>query len=120
MEHSRRTFLNLGAAAIAAPVSLNSSEPKLPWYRRTLRWGQTNLNELDPSRYDAGWWRQHWKRTGTQGVVINAGGIVAFPGPRGHRRFGERLVACRYRLRSGQHGRQPPRRERGPCRQVGS
>ena len=33
---------------------------------------------MDPARYDIEWWRQHWKRTGTQGLVINAGGIVAY------------------------------------------
>ena len=50
----------------------------LPWFRRTYRWGQTNLTELDPSRYDSQWWREHWRRTRVQGVIINAGGIVAF------------------------------------------
>ncbi len=57
-----------------------SSSPSgsLPWYRRTLRWGQTNITEIDPPRYDLAWWRQHWKRTGTQGVIINAGGIFAY------------------------------------------
>jgi hypothetical protein len=49
-----------------------------PWYRRTLRWGQTNLTEIDPSRYDADWWREYWKRTKVQGVIVNAGGIVAY------------------------------------------
>jgi hypothetical protein len=50
----------------------------VPWYRRTVRWGQTNLNELDPTRYDGEWWRQHWRRTRVQGLVVNAGGIVAY------------------------------------------
>ena len=50
----------------------------LPWYRRALRWGQTNITEIDPQRYDIAWWRQHWKRTQIQGVIINAGGIVAY------------------------------------------
>lgn len=49
-----------------------------PWYRRTLRWGQTNLTEIDPARYDAGWWREYWRRTRVQGVIVNAGGIVAY------------------------------------------
>jgi len=53
-------------------------ERTAPWYRRTYRWGQTNLNELDPTRYDAEWWREHWRRTRTQGIVVNAGGIVAY------------------------------------------
>jgi hypothetical protein len=48
------------------------------WYRDVVRWGQTNLTEIDPIRYDAAWWREHWKRTRIQGVIINAGGIVAY------------------------------------------
>jgi hypothetical protein len=50
----------------------------LPWYRRALRWGQTNITEMDPQRYDIAWWRQYWKRTRIQGVIVNAGGIVAY------------------------------------------
>ena len=49
-----------------------------PWYRRTLRWGQTNITEIDPTRYDIAWWREYWRRTHVQGVIINAGGIVAY------------------------------------------
>ena len=49
-----------------------------PWYQRTLRWAQTNLTEKDPARYDADWWRDHWRRTKVQGVIVNAGGIVAY------------------------------------------
>ena len=49
-----------------------------PWFRRTLRWGQTNITEIDPERYDIAWWRRYWKRTAIQGVIINAGGIVAY------------------------------------------
>ena len=48
------------------------------WHRRTLRWGQTNITELDSQTYDIEWWRQHWRRTKVQGVVVNAGGIVAY------------------------------------------
>ena len=57
---------------------MTDGTPPLPWYRRTLRWGQTNLNELDPTRYDAEWWREYWRRTRVQGLVVNAGGIVAY------------------------------------------
>lgn len=86
---TRRDFLKqtaLAATALAAatPTLLAAKDmpaPKgstLPWYRRTLRWGQTNITEIDPTRYDIAWWRQHWKRTQTQGIVVNAGGIVAY------------------------------------------
>lgn len=53
-------------------------ENTVPWYRRTQRWGQTNLTENDPARFDLAWWRAHWKRTRVQGVIVNAGGIVAY------------------------------------------
>lgn len=49
-----------------------------PWYERVTRWGQTNLTETDPIRYDAGWWRDYWRRTRIGGVIVNAGGIVAY------------------------------------------
>ena len=49
-----------------------------PWYKTTLRWGQTNLVECDPERYDAQWWREHWAGTRVQGIIVNAGGIVAY------------------------------------------
>lgn len=53
-------------------------EIKQPWYSRSLRWGQTNLTEIDPLEYDSAFWRQYWRRTHTQGVIVNAGGIVAY------------------------------------------
>ncbi len=49
-----------------------------PWYRRAYRWGQTNITENDPPTYDIPFWRAYWKRTATQAVIINAGGIVAY------------------------------------------
>ena len=55
-----------------------SEGSRVPWYRRVYRWGQTNITELDPIRYDIAWWRAHWRRTRIQGVIVNAGGIVAY------------------------------------------
>lgn len=81
---TRREFLLASAAMTAASgawsVNAATSTPKsaMPWHRRTLRWGQTNLTEIDPGRIDVDFWRAHWKRTRIQGVVINAGGIAAF------------------------------------------
>ncbi|MFE5836410.1 hypothetical protein [Arthrobacter sp. NPDC056493] len=49
-----------------------------PWYRTSRRWGQTNLVEIDPRRYDDAWWRDYWRRTRIDGVIVNAGGIVAY------------------------------------------
>src|ERR1017187_8330363 len=73
---TRRGFLQTtfaGAAASAAQTGAG-----VPWYRRACRWGQTNITERDPVRYDISWWREYWKRTQVLGVIINAGGIVAY------------------------------------------
>jgi hypothetical protein len=86
---SRREFITKSAAAaavlagggllnLAARAAPDPEPAAAPWYRRTLRWGQTNINELDPTRYDVAWWREQWRRTRTQGIVVNAGGIVAY------------------------------------------
>ena len=50
----------------------------LPWYRRVKRWGQTNLTEDDPERNNIDFWREQWKRTRIEGVIVNCGGIVAY------------------------------------------
>ena len=88
---SRRSFLKkAGAAAITIAGSdfliaeSDESENRqknneiLPWYRRITRWGQTNITETDPATYDIKWWRSYWKRTHIGGIIVNAGGIVAY------------------------------------------
>jgi len=92
-ENSRRSFLKKAALATFTVASADTiafaqnnpaakssltGEIQIPWYRRVTRWGQTNITEKDPAHYDIGWWREHWKDTQTQGVIINAGGIVAY------------------------------------------
>ena len=74
---TRREFAAGAGAALASLQSLNAAGQQ-PWHRRTYRWGQTNITEADPPRYDIGWWREFWKRTRVQGVILNAGGIVAY------------------------------------------
>ncbi len=68
----------LGAAGGPDVAAAEPAAGTLPWFRRARRWGQTNLNEVDPVRCDPAWWRDYWRRTCVQGVVINAGGIVAY------------------------------------------
>ncbi|NMC38225.1 MAG: Tat pathway signal protein [Bacteroidales bacterium] len=89
-KESRRTFLKKACAVTAgiagadvinrdfSPLSVQDPAEKLPWYRRITRWGQTNITETDPPEYDITWWRTYWKRTHVQGVIVNAGGIVAY------------------------------------------
>jgi len=70
---TRREFLGTGLGLALAPRMA-----AIPWYRRAYRWGQTNITEKDPVRYDIDWWRAYWKRTEVQAVIVNAGGIVAY------------------------------------------
>jgi len=79
------TTLSFAGASLISPLSesvaaatIPSQSNAVPWYRRITRWGQTNITEMDPLIYDIEWWRGHWKRTQIQGVIINAGGIVAY------------------------------------------
>lgn len=73
MDLTRRGFVTAAVSALAQSTSIAD-----PWYRRTYRWGQTNITEKDPEQYDIPWWREQWRRTSVQGVIINAGGIVAY------------------------------------------
>jgi len=87
---SRRSFIKNTAVASFAIASsdfmnlaeIGNSDTAKPeenaWYKRITRWGQTNITEKDPPEYDIAWWRKHWKNTGVDGVIINAGGIVAY------------------------------------------
>ena len=88
MRVSRRRFIQgtvAGATLIGGPRDLfpasqshETASATTPWYRRAYLWGQTNITEKDPVRYDIDWWRGYWKRTQVQAVIINAGGIVAY------------------------------------------
>ncbi|MFB3903900.1 MAG: alpha-amylase family protein [Acidobacteriota bacterium] len=78
-QFSRRTFLVGGT--LVPVVSVFNSAPAdsgAPWYQKTFLWGQTNINEADPPHYDLNFWRGYWKKTGVQGIIVNAGGIVAY------------------------------------------
>src|SRR4051812_41119495 len=82
---TRRSFLR-GSLATAVVVGAGArtqgqsaaAVQRVPWYRRAYLWGQTNITEKDPVRYDIAWWRTQWQRTRVQAVIVNAGGIVAY------------------------------------------
>jgi len=54
------------------------TETSTKWYERCRRWGQTNLTEIDAQHYDADLWRSVWRSKKTQGIIVNAGGLVAY------------------------------------------
>lgn len=68
----------ISAASATTLTQLKSQAAPAPWYKTVTRWGQVNITEKDPATYDIEWWRKFWKQTDTRGVIINAGGIVAY------------------------------------------
>ncbi|HMF72720.1 MAG TPA: twin-arginine translocation signal domain-containing protein, partial [Flavitalea sp.] len=52
--------------------------PEEPWFGRSLRWAQLAFVENDPGRYDPDFWLSYFKRIHADGVLLSAGGIVAF------------------------------------------
>ena len=111
MKTTRRETI-IGAATIAALAGAHGASAQTagaagrqPWYRTAKRWGQVNITE-DDGNMDIGFWRRYWKDTGTQAMILNAGGVVAYYPTRipYHRKaltlgnrdlFGELVKACR-------------------------
>lgn len=52
--------------------------PNQKWYQTTYRWCQTNLTEIDVAVCDIEFWKQYWEENNIQGIIVNAGGIVAY------------------------------------------
>ena len=59
-------------------MKVDGQSRKAPWYRWCRRWFQTNLTEADVQDYDVDAWRRIWREHAVQGVIVNAGGIVAY------------------------------------------
>jgi hypothetical protein len=68
----------IAACAHTQPAAIQSTPADVPWYERTYRFAQTNFTEDDPVKADIEFWRSQWRRTHTQGVIINAGGIIRY------------------------------------------
>jgi hypothetical protein len=49
-----------------------------PWFNRSMRWAQLAFVENDPGRYDPDFWLSYFKRIHADGVLLSAGGVVAF------------------------------------------
>ena len=85
----RRNFLKNttmlgGGFALAGPtVFANATTPGFfmaeePWFGRSVRWAQLAFVESDPASYDPDFWLSYFKRIHADGVLLSAGGIVAF------------------------------------------
>lgn len=48
------------------------------WFSRSMRWAQLAFVENDPGRCDPDFWLDYFKRIHADGVLLSAGGVVAF------------------------------------------
>jgi len=49
-----------------------------PWFDKSMRWAQLAFVENDPGNYDPDFWLDYFKKIHADGVLLSAGGIVAF------------------------------------------
>jgi hypothetical protein len=65
---------------LAGPSSPPAALPlrEVPWFDRSMRWAQLAFVENDPGRYDPDFWLSYFKRIHADGVLLSAGGVVAF------------------------------------------
>ena len=81
----RRIFIKnsaivTGTFAVAGPSVLDTTflPAEEPWFDRSMRWAQLAFVENDPEKFDPDFWLNYFKRLHVDGVLLSAGGIVAF------------------------------------------
>lgn len=80
----RRTFIKatslVGGGFIIKPSLIAQQVPdaEAPWFDRSMRWIQFALVENDPGRFDPDFWLAYFKKIHADGVLLNAGGGVAY------------------------------------------
>ena len=68
---------SMGLVAFSQAEGQSAEDSRVAWYRRTLRWGQTNITEKDPVRYDIGWWPAQFLVSGaSQSLAVNQGWVT--------------------------------------------
>lgn len=75
------TILGSGLAIAGNSVMANAnilSPIEDPWFDKSMRWAQLAFVENDPGNYDPDFWLDYFKRIHADGVLLSAGGIVAF------------------------------------------
>ena len=54
------------------------SYSETPWFDKSMRWAQLAFVENDPGNYDPEFWLAYFRKIHADGVLLSAGGIVAF------------------------------------------
>jgi hypothetical protein len=98
---TRRRF----AAGLAVTAALReysqAANEQVHWYERIRRLGQLNINEKDAANLDVDRWVRYWADLKMDGLIVSAGGIMAFyptkvPLHRKSRYLGDRDVYGEY------------------------
>src|SRR5215212_397266 len=67
--------LTIGSSAFANVFTPADEEP---WFDKSMRWAQLAFVENDPGNYNPDFWLDYFRRIHADGVLLSAGGIVAF------------------------------------------
>jgi hypothetical protein len=73
-----------GGFALAGPSvktitrTANIFAPQEPWFNKSMRWAQLAFVETDPGHYDPDFWLGYFRKIHADGVLLSAGGVVAF------------------------------------------
>jgi hypothetical protein len=76
----KNTGLVTGGIALAGNTALANgfTDTVEPWFDKSMRWAQLAFVENDPGKYDPDFWLDYFNRIHADGVLLSAGGIVAF------------------------------------------
>lgn len=66
-----------GGDGMAGPAGMGKAAGDL-WFGRSVRWAQLAFVESDPGKFDPDFWLGYFKRIHADGVLLSAGGVVAF------------------------------------------
>jgi hypothetical protein len=71
----------MGQSSSGGPLEveeINGLAFEEPWFGRSVRWAQLAFVESDPGKFDPDFWLSYFKRIHADGVLLSAGGVVAF------------------------------------------
>ena len=76
----KNTGLITGGLAFAGTSAMAevSAADDAPWFDKSMRWAQLAFVENDPKDFDPQFWLDYFKKAHIDGVLLSAGGIVAF------------------------------------------
>jgi hypothetical protein len=76
----KNTGLLTGGLAITGGATFTQgfAANEEPWFDKAMRWAQLAFVENDPGNYDPDFWLNYFRKIHADGVLLSAGGIVAF------------------------------------------